>query len=295
MNFKSKLLISILIMLVVGFSHSDVFAQKLYVKGALGYGIGTQKDFYSLRSDYNHIMQDTTISSSVYNLQKVSFGQGPYFEFTLGSHLSEYVSVELSGFYHSSNEQKLSIEENNDYDYFYVNFLMESSLRGTSYGIKPAILLWIPGDNFKPYFKLGGIMAFGSITEESETRVFNTHPHYYPTESISYVFEYKSKFDFGYMAGAGFEINLAKALRFYSEIQYCGYRMVPHSGKYSEYIYREENIVNSLTVSEREYEYVDEYSSGDNQYENEPTKQLKESFSSNSVSILVGLKFNILD
>lgn len=294
---KNKpLLCGVLILLIaLLFTNTNIYSQKLYFKGGLGYSVGTQKDFYKLRSDYYTTIGDSTTSVSNYQIDRISFGQGANYELTVGAFISKSVSIELTGFYHSSTTQTTKSEEKDTYESYYINYMYETNMKGQMFGIKPTILLWLGGENFRPYFRLGGVIGYGSIEEENELNIFNTHPLYYPTETLKSSFEYKGNWNLGYTAGAGFEIILAKDIRFYCELNYSSINVVPQSGKYTMYEYRGNDMMDLLSTSEIEYEYVDEYSSTDNSSENSPTKVLKTPYSFSNVGVIVGLKFNLIN
>lgn len=289
---KSKSLL--LLCLLFGLA-GNTYSQRLYVKGGVGYSIGTNKDIYKFQSNYNYDLGDTMTTTSKFHTEKYSFGQGPGFEFGIGSKIGDYISIELTGFYHSSTNYTFRYEDYNDFESYYTNFYTEIQKSGKSYGIKPGILFWLPAEGFKPYFRLGGVFAFGSLKEETEFRVFNTHPYYYPTENITNVFEYNTSFAMGYSAGAGFEIALASGIKFYGEIDYSQYSITPKKGQYTEYQYRGQGFLDQLTVSEREFEFVEEYEINGTESENEPSKQLFTSYSFSNVGLIAGIKVFIFD
>lgn len=295
MKNKSLLCGVFVLLIAFLFTNTNTYSQKLYIKGGLGYSIGTQKDFYKVRSDYYSTIGDSTTSVSNYQIDRITFGQGANYELTVGGFVGKSVSVELTGFYHSSNTQTTKSEEKDTYENYYINFMYETNMKGKMFGIKPSVLLWLGSENFRPYFSLGAVIGYGSFVEENELNVFNTHPLYYPTETLISTFEYKGNWNVGYTAGAGFEINFANDISFYCELNYTSINVVPQSGKYTKYEYRGNDMMELLSTSEIEYEYVDEYSSTDNSSENSPTKVLKTPYSFSNVGVIVGLKFNLIN
>ena len=278
------------------FFHTDAFSQKLYIKANIGYGLGINKDDYKLRSDYNQIYLDSTEGYSKYDLKSFSLGQGLNVEASLGSFLGKHISVEITGFYHKSSKHTLNYEElNTIYSQYQVDFHTEEVYTGKMYGLKPNLVFWGGGDNFRPYIKLGGVIGIASMTRESQMRIYNTHPNYYPTEDYTSVFEYKSHLNLGYTVSVGFEIILAKDLKFFSECSYTAIRYIPTSGEYTEYKYRGKDMLNTLTINERYIEFEDTYYSTENESETSPAKLLKNAYSFSNISLSVGIRLNLIN
>lgn len=210
-------------------------AQKLYLKAALGYSLATHKDYFNLENAYNTIDMDSVSGYSSYWIDKIPFGQGLNFELAIGSFVGKHFSAEITGFLQSSVKHSIRVDDNNDFGDFYINYYSESVLSGKIYGVKPSIVIWLLDNKVNPYFRLGGVVGYGSVTVENETRVFNTHPFYYPTENITSVFKYEGSLNFGYTAGAGIELVLGYVADFFCELNYSSIRVIPHHGKYTEY------------------------------------------------------------
>jgi len=275
---------------------NQAFSQKLYLNAGIGYSLGTNKNPYSQWTDYYNVQQDTVYENSKYESGKFSLGQGLNVELGLGSFIGKKFSMELIGFYHNSNKHTIKRSEHtNFYDDYELDLIQESTYSGKMMGIKPSIAYWPGGENIQPYLKLGGVFGFGEMIKETHFRIFNTLPGYYPTEDYTSNFEFESQLNIGGCATIGAQIPLAAGIRFFAECTYTIINYVPTKGSYTEYKYRGIDIIDNLSISDRNFEYVNEFYTSENESENIPTKELKTAYSFSGLGLLVGLKFHIFN
>lgn len=284
--------IVLLLILLMGINSN---AQKLYIKPGLGYSFGIQPYYYNVSNYFQDANNDTVTEQYTYNSQKLNLGKGFQFELGIGAFLGKHISVEIDGFYHSSDRQSIEYTEYwIVYEIYDVDISYEHVFQAKSYGFKPNLVVWGSGEKFKPYMKFGGVFGFTKLAEEQEIKIFNTIPHYYPTEDYFSVKEYDRQLSLGVTAAAGLEMIFSDVFSIFAECSYIGMNYVPLEAEITTFEYRGRDQLSSLTASERYYEFVDEIGANDNQNENLPTKELTTSYGLNNIRMLAGFRINLI-
>ncbi|NQT77964.1 MAG: hypothetical protein HQ565_09640 [Bacteroidetes bacterium] len=292
---KSTLIAGIPVFMIVLFFTVNAFSQKLYINAALGYGLGTQKSFFQMSSGNSYIYYDTVYENNKFELKRISFGQGANFEIGVGTFIGKHIAIEINGFYQMSQKNEIYYKDLiNIVNVFKVQITQEKVIKGRMFGIRPNFVLRGGGDKIRPFLKIGGVIGFGKIIEEDDIIIYNPIPGYLPREDIESVLTYKRQLNLGYSAAIGFDVFVGEGTRFFVECAYTAINYVPISAEYTEYKYMGKDELNNLTTGERYYEFVDEYSTAENDNENTPTKSLKYPFSFSNIGARVGFIFRII-
>ncbi len=274
----------------------SVSAQSFYFKPLCGYGFGVQRQLYTLTSYYYHENIDTSYSSYGYESKAFSLGKGFEYGIALGKELTKYLSFELSTYYLKGKSPELIVNELYTYDYYLdgqVNIKSTYLLNSKSLQFVPELKINGLKGNVLPYLKIGVIVGLTWIIENYEGYLTNTLPSTYPFESWTYTLEYKMATSLGFTAGVGSDFKLFDNWYFFTEVKYNTLACILKHGEITEYEYRDIDKLETLTTSERYYDYVESYNDSDNNDPNEPSKRLIQQFTLNNISILAGLRINI--
>jgi hypothetical protein len=287
---------TITLLVVFAIFQLPAIAQKLYFKGQVGYDFGFFKSQMNLSSD--NIVEDydsTTITSS-YQSYKNSYATGVSFSAGVGIMATKYLGVELTGFYTACNEQKFESQIRMQ-DVLGYNFRADSKyiLKGTYFGLKPSLTFSLPGKAFRAYARIGAVLGFTKMEENMDMNVTSDSPNYLPFGGMEYTLQYKMRLAAGVNAALGVEYMILNRLWVYAELDGNFVNYSPISASYSKYIISRQDITESLTVHEREINFVDNYSDADNQSPSEPTKRLPVNYSFSSLEISIGLKYTLFD
>ena len=274
----------------------SLYSQKLYIKTSIGYGLESQKSDYPAVSTYTNVTSDTTTTYNKYDLYKLSFGRGILLDVTIGTKLQKNISFELAGFYNFCRNHKIEVEDyTNINDEYFVDINYNYEITGKMYGVKPLLQFSGNGKNIKPYIKLGGILGFCSMKETFDIGVRHSLPQTYFTGLINSVLEYQEKLTLGFQVSLGIEYNFFKKFWLTGELSHASIQYTPVKAIYSSYKKDRKEIVDDLTVNEREIEFVDSYCDIDNESPNNPRKTLKNSYSFSSLTFSIGVKMNLFD
>jgi hypothetical protein len=274
----------------------NLFSQNIYIKAYGGYGFGIQKDYFTLDSYYYSENIDTSYSYYSYEIVKLSNGEGVKFGLAVGTDITKNLAFELSGTYSKGKSAECSFEEVYSYDYYYdalIRFNSGFYMENKAVQITPEFVLKSSHAKIAPYVKVGAIIGFTWLRENQEVRLSNTMPGYYPLESWTMVFEYNRATSFGLATALGCEFLLFDNVYAFAEANYINLNCSPAKGEYTEYKYRGEDQLETLTDSEKYIEFVEEYTDLDNNDPDEPRKSLKQSYSLSNVGIMGGLRFCI--
>ncbi len=287
-----------LLLLVLTGCHLGGFTQKFYIQGSGGYAFGFLKENISAVSSTAKIQYDSIYDESFqYESHPFSFGTGGSFNLGIGMMVTEYLNIELSGFYNPC--KKLAYKSSDYYKYYnyavgdyFFDFNEEHIYQGKAFGLLPAIKIHHSKGRVNPYARIGAIFSFTSLKYDYDGTYLTNHPYYYPSSNESYTYELKQSLNVGINSAIGVDFYIADKLIVFVEAtgSFINYR--PKKGEYTKYILNGDDILNDLTVHEREVEYVESYSSTDNLNDNAPRKIIRISYSFSSLGLSAGIRFN---
>jgi len=286
----------IMILSLLAILHLSGFAQKIYFKGQVGYDFGFLKTQTNLTSENITTTNDSIFQTNSYQSYQNSYASGLTFNIGLGFMFTDYLGIELTGFYTSCRQQKFESQfKMKDELGYNVSGNYHYILKGTYYGLKPSLNFTLPGKDFRPYARIGAILGITKLQEKMDLYVFTDSPNYLPWAGMEYTLVYKSKFTAGVNFCLGLEYKFLKRFWLFAEVEGNVLYYLPASATFTSYIVNQQDITGTLSVHDREFQFVSNYSDNDNLSAGEPTKTLPVRYSFSSIGVNLGLKFTLFD
>lgn len=288
--------------------------RKFYVKIGSGYATTFNKMSNTSNVEFRYSLATSTIYEEVESI-RTSFGKGFNFQAAIGKKLNENFSLELSASYLKSSPIKSTVTFNYiiaDDDVFYY------TEKGKALSFTPTIVFStktkkITPFNIKgapvfikvtPYLNAGIILAFISFTSQYEfegygDKVFSLRK-YTGGEKITKGSN-KGILSTGFKVSLGIATNLSKKLSIFTEVSLTSLTFSPTESEIIEYTINGQDILLTLTESERKAVYLDEYtipvtfdSNGnivEDVDESSPSKRSRFDVPFGSIGINIGLKY----
>jgi len=308
MNKKMKTLPLLILLNTICFA---AFAQSTYYGLNVGYGshipgttyvtnYNSQSESYSSVFDYYDVQDN--FSERVY----VSYGSGLNIGVVLGKMLNPNVGFELGASYLMGKSVDNTYSDRNRY-YYSTNgesynldgeYIIESNISRSAsmYKLMPSLLFSMGTEGFSPYTKIGAVIGNGTFTSVDEgTDIYNDfNSGFFSNENYKRVEEYSGGFAFGFGTALGVSYTMNSATSIYLEGYFESFNYSPKRREMTEYTINGSNTLDSLSVSQKEYEYVDEISDSGNssQNENEPTKVLRIVYPMSTAALRFGVNFH---
>jgi len=284
------LLRTILFVVFFGFSLC-LNAQDFYSRFFSGYKFGLSK---------SDIGKDISAVQSGINTERLlegGFGTGPSLGMALGVCIEENFCFELAYSFVASPE-RLTERRNQQ------NYSFRNEAKARQHTFLPALMLRIPFKDFFPYTRIGLIVPVSTkIIEDVQVSGLLDDEHSYCLEQTEVV---NMKFNLGFYASAGIQYPINKMLDAFAEISIFSLSQKAHHSEITEYLNRQQTNdggelrhLNNLSISEKEFEYVDEINSSSNHPDNpdynynEPTEFLSYNRSFSAFSIQLGLVYKL--
>lgn len=283
-------------LLVISMISFHLNAQSVYFKPYGGYGFAVQGAWFNTQSYYYYENPDTNYSTNSYQEFKYSFGKGTRFGLNVGTNLTKNLAIEIGGCYSKSKLPEIVTYEIYTFDYDLdaeAKFTNRVNMESKSWQITPEVVIKSSNLKIIPYVKLGSVIAITSIKEFYKSNLTNTIPGYYPFEDWEETINYEKTVSVGFSAAFGCEFYLFDNVYFFTETKFSNLSCSPKKAKMTEYKYRGEDQLETLTTQARYVEYVDAYNDTENNDPDKPAKLLSCQFSLNNTSVIVGFKVNI--
>jgi len=298
-NLKSqkmkKILASLIVILMVSFS---AMSQSVYVRAGTGYGIPISTSSIGEMLTRNDVSTNTstTYSSSLKGV-KGSYGTGMDFNFAFGYKLNKNFIIDLNFVYLLGKK----FDTGQTYSYsagtssYVDNDVTTTSAKG--FLINPSVIFSAGFGKAAPYARFGLVYGIPTITSKRNT--------YYNGDGVDSTIikgEYKKGLALGFQGAVGMNWKLSEKLDLFTEVNFVG--MTYYPGEFNIIQYDQgtgntkvDNIVNNLPnipVSQKSTIFEKQYDpSIVNSDPTKPTTALRESFPFSSLSIQVGIRFNI--
>ncbi len=269
-------------------------AQTLYFKAIGSFQVSLNSDNFYLWADQVITSGDSLLYFFSHEAVPYSLGGGKSVGGSLGFTLKNNFGIDLAVIYSKSSTQKFHIKSDWKLGYGYniqVNYKIE--LDAKSIIISPTLHFKQPIGNNYFYSRFGLLFAAISMKRNDNYALYNNIPGYYPSEITKKTEEFARSNSTGITAGLGFEYYLFSSFYLFADVSYNYLKCVPESSKYTKYDYQGEDQLESMTISEKEFDYVNKYSDTDNQNPDKPSKELKASYPFDNIAIQFGLKYNL--
>lgn len=237
----------LILSIIVSINHT-IHAQG-YIRGGGGFGIGTNKDAFSVpaitRNDNNIVVSAKTVFGS--------FGQGGRFSLAGGYMITPYLGIELQFYYFLGTKEAYGSDmspNNNSY-----------SRTGFSYQLRalPSLVIKAPTEKVQPYARFGVLIPLLGQTILEDQR-------YIPAlnQTIETQLNINGKFSVGFESSVGVQYNVTKNIGIYAELTYTGLRIRSQDGEYTKDVTTNsndgtvtDNLPNRQTIT-RYIEFQDE-------------------------------------
>jgi opacity protein-like surface antigen len=273
-----KILISAALLLGLN-SYSS--AQGFYANLNLGYGFGMSSqnlpDFYNYKSSNSA----TGSFKMEYEQVDVSFGKGINLGGSLGYMFNKNIGAELGLSYLIGGKSKAS-------DSYASGSSNEAILSAKMFRFNPSLLISSGLDKINPYAKMGIVIGSGTITYEyNEIDIVNQ-------DIYDEKWEYNGGVAIGLSSAIGVMFSLSDNISFFSEVNMINLSYAPQKGELVEANFNGVSELPFLTTSEKEIEFVKNYTSIDGTgSSSQPDKQLSQKMPFGSVGLNFGIKFNL--
>ncbi len=299
---KTKL---ILLFLITFYFVSNCNAQKLYLSSVTGYNFAFKNSCIPV---YDTYYEGDNKIQNFSNITNASLGKGMNFGLGIGYKISKSIDFIGNFSYLYGKEIKYTtVDENKiisaappNYYYVYdVRLEKNYELYSRFYYFNPLIKIHTSRVFFNPYIKFGIILGKGKIyslyNEKMNEKYISTIGDF---EDIKETEEtliknqtYFGNFSIGYNTCFGVDFSLTKNLSLFSELNLISVNYLPSNSIITKYVKNDDDILNDLTTSEKEINFVNAYQISSNEpiNENEPKKVLKQNYSMESIGIILGL------
>ena len=262
---------NILMLFVISLFANNLFAQGAYVNINTGYGFNmSSQNLYNF-DFYNYTTGDDSFFAEQVN---VSLGKGFNFGGAIGYMFNKNIGVELGVSYLLGDEANAQDDNAGEiYDF---------SISSNMLRINPSLVIASGFEKVVPYAKFGLIIGSGSVMYEV---VFNEG-----MSERNWIFD--GGIGLGLSSGIGAAFNVSENMSFFTELNMVNLSYAPTEGELTVATIDGTDILPSLSISEKEIEFVDSYTFN---YDNlpadsQPDKELKQKMPFGSFGINIGLK-----
>jgi len=293
-TFGVKWLFLFITVLSLTILSNNVICQNFFIKPYLSVDNGIKTDDMSYSTfDYDMYI-DSTVGTQKLASYKQSFGKGLSYGLAIEKPLTSSLFFELGLSYFKGKPSEYSIES---FTTYVPNPAYHIDITYTDiYDYRPIILDVAIGyrkefGKFALYGSSGINLSYGKLKLTQKTDVFNLIPGYLPFEHHTYIYEYNKRVQFGSRTSIGINYILSDRFSFFIEGRFLFKNISPTKSSLISYDMNGNDWTDSLTVSQKQIEFVDSYDETQNSNSNVPSKQLRRSYSLSSYSILVGIRF----
>jgi hypothetical protein len=265
---------------------STAEAQGLYFGLMPGYGFAAGRSL--LRADYYSTFSGTATTTN-YKSVSSSLGQGLMIGAYGGYMFSKNVGAELGLSYLMSTPVELSTTHVNAGNT--VTTTTEQKLEASTFRLIPALRITTSGESkLQAYMKAGVILGVTTKLMESETSSTINKSTTTKTESTQ---EYKGPLGLGFHGGVGVMYKISDMIGVFGELGGYLQNWGPTSSALTKYTVDGASELEGMTTSEKETEYLDEFSTTGKQSDSEPQKSTRMYLPFSSVSISIGIHFTL--
>lgn len=246
-------------------------AQESYLRAQGGYALGIfPQSFATMGVSQGHASRT----------EKAALGEGWSAGLAYGYMFTDHLGVELGAGYFGGAAQSFGCA------------CMDGTTTGSTFQTEmiqamPSLVLRGSTGALQPYMRLGAVIGFGAVV--------STSTHDMTDQRAEEEWRYYGGVSFGMAASAGVLYELGEQLSIFAELQYIGATYTPERGELTSARRNGEDIRPTLTTSEKEIVFTDEYLGSDaltppgNQPTDEPRRVQRLNYKLSSVGIQIGL------
>lgn len=269
-----------------------VNAQKLYVKGGLGYafthgGQTLDNNARPYAGDVNIVISNTNSVTEKYSLKKVSFASGAQAVLALGYMFNANIGVELgASVIFAPRKFERTHSETDPLTTYKENLERQASLPVI---LTPSLVMQLPAGKVTGYARAGVAVSVGNkiidkmVTEED----FDPEPNT-PAIKRETTFEITTRTGIGFTAAMGAKYNLTNNLQLWAEASLLSLTLYAKEESITEYKVNGVNSLSFLTPDQKKHVFELEDNSGD------PSSNLYPSYSLpfSNIAVNVGVAFS---
>jgi hypothetical protein len=265
-----------------------VFSQGIYLRAGTGYGLPVatsvlgEKDLnvYDPSSNDPYSYSNTVVTSS--------YGSGFDFNFALGYKFNENFIFDLNVQYLIGNK----VETSNTYIDKELTYpgteetITNTNIKGFLFN--PAFIFSAGFGKAAPYGRFGVVIASPTITQNDS--------YYYDLDGINTrerTWVYNKGFGLGYQAAVGMNWKLTDKMDIYTEANFISMTFYPAEGNVTKYISDGNDLLDQLTVSQKQLKFEKTYDPQPQYDPESPTVVARKAFPLSSLSAQVGIRFTI--
>jgi hypothetical protein len=267
-----KLIILLAGLMLIGVTSE---AQKIYIRGGLGVAVSTAA---SNNYDFNTADGSATTATA----HKGGIGTGLPFVFAGGYKFNDHFGIELGidYFYGFSLKSKSTAS----------HYSQDLKWHGQMLSIVPAFVISIPLEKLKPYARVGLKLGVMNNVFHQEHMVITIEGRTEDTQSKSKDY---GGIAIGAQAAVGTDFVLSDLFSLFGEIQLDGISYSPKHGKYTEYIKNGTDQLASLSVRDKEWNYLNEATFSNSGPPDQPDERVIRNFTFGNVGLVLGVKVNL--
>jgi hypothetical protein len=253
-------------------SNSPFYAS---VNTSYNYGIGAKE--FDNKAAWFSLANGDNVSTTLSNL---NLGSGFKAGLIVGYDVNPHIAVELGVDYLISN----TIQTKENYNPNYYN----NDLKSKMLQLKPTLVLKAGYEKINPYTKIGMVIGNGKITKEENSK--------YKDEGNNDVyrnatFEFSGGTPIGFTASIGSTYKINEKITLFGELNMVNLTYAPQKGKYTKYTENGVDMLPTIPVRSKEYEFTDIIQNGG--YSNDqPQKSFNTPFSFSSIGINIGMQYH---
>ena len=218
-----------------------------------------------------------------------SLGKGVNLGATVGYMFNEHIGAELGLSYLIGGETASSYSSSEISPFYSETVSIETLTSSKMLRIIPSLVLSAGGEKIKPYVKFGLVFGKGSVTEETS---YQDNSNGFSV-SNSEIVKLSGGTALGLSSALGANISLSDNMCFFGELQMINMSYAPKTGELIESKVNGVNVLPTLTTAEIQTDFVDSYTSDNNNYTPYlPSQELKQRLPFGSFGINVGLKIS---
>jgi hypothetical protein len=269
-----------------------IYGQKSYFKADFGYGLGINGSDYISGSRTYNITVDTMTYFDTYKYNKISFGSGFYPGLTYGYLINKYLSFEMNLTFFK--EKSKIIKTKDDYNIVYGYSSMatyQSKFTSNALYVTPSLTLSPDLEKINPYLRLGFIFGKCWMKTENDNTLYNAFSG--SASPYTHVLNEWSSYgglSTGLKSTAGMEFYFTDKMKLFCELSYYSISNTPKKAKIKMATLDGVDQKPSMTIKDKEIEFVDEYSTNSATDPDKPRTELKTTYNKNACSMNLGIK-----
>jgi hypothetical protein len=277
---------------------NPVFSQDYYLRPVYSFSVQAFPNFYTTSEQKTIISADSVRYIDAFNNNSFSMGEGYSIGFSGGRYYNnKSEGVEASLTYFSGKKQKMTSKNRYELDpytiYNYTAIVTEyHSMK--SYNLSVSYFRQFYPRHVAPFFRLGAMVSFIDPSMDVDLYVMN-NLFANSVGKTTYYYRYKpnAALVFGGFATAGLEFFTDNAISISLEAFLNVQTYKPKRMTCIKYTINDKDAIDELTQSEKEVQFVDSFTSTENENENSPYKTTRRNHALSSKGIQIGLKYRL--